>query len=291
MQNIKRVKLLLAVLAASLLLTGCAGTTAFFFYPKSRWVSTPEDVAQPYANIILTAQDGIRLHSWWLPGQGEPQDTVVLYLHGNAQNISTHSHSIYWLAQQGISVLALDYRGFGASQGEAALPDVFQDIEAATLWIRQHHPDKRLVILGQSIGAALAIDFTARAAEHYQIDALVVEAPFEGFAKVARHVTRQNMIGWFIYPFTVLVPGRWDPVDHIAAINIPTLMIHSPDDGVVPYAQGQALFKALQRNPDAKGCWVTSRGPHIASFNHEDIRMATFDFISANRCNGEDLQQ
>ena len=275
---------LIVLVAASFLLVGCSSTTSFFFYPQTRWVSTPEDAAQPYANIILTAQDGTRLHSWWLPAQGEDKKIVVLYLHGNAQNISTHSHSIYWLVKQGIDVLALDYRGFGASQGEASLPDVFQDIEAATIWIRQQYPNKRLVILGQSIGAALAIDFTAKAAERYQIEALVLDAPFESFAGVARDVTRQNIISMLLYPFTVLVPHTWDPIDRIAEINLPTLMMHSPDDGVVPYRHGQQLFHKLQANPEAQGCWITSRGAHIASFAYEDIRLATLEFIEKNKC-------
>jgi alpha-beta hydrolase superfamily lysophospholipase len=275
---------LIVLVAASFLLVGCSSTTSFFFYPQTRWVSTPEDVVQPYTNVILTAQDGTRLHSWWLPAQGEDKKIVVLYLHGNAQNISTHSHSIYWLVKQGINVLALDYRGFGASQGEASLPDIFQDIESATIWIRQQHPNKRLVILGQSIGAALAIDFTAKAAERYQIEALVLDAPFESFAGVARDVTRQNMISMLLYPFTVLVPDTWDPIDRIAEISLPTLMMHSPDDGVVPYRHGLQLFHKLQTNPKAQGCWITGRGAHIASFAYEDIRLATLQFIEENKC-------
>lgn len=278
-----RFRVLLAVFLFNLLV-GCSGTTSYFFYPQTIWFSTPEDVGQPYKNIILTAADGTRLHSWWLPGQNNSQNTVVLYLHGNAQNISTHSHSIYWLAQEGVDVLALDYRGFGASQGEASLPDVLQDIEAATRWIKHHYPEKRFIILGQSIGASLAINFAAEAEGFYAIDGLVLDAPFEGFGKIAREVTSKNLLGWFIYPFTVLVPDDWDPVDRIGEISVPVLMMHSQDDAVIPYEQGRAVFESLIAGGNSNACWLESNGGHIASFNDALIRRQTLDFILRQEC-------
>ncbi len=279
-----RTLLLLILLAA---LTGCSGTSSFFFYPQSRWFSTPEDVAQPYKNIILTAADGTRLHSWWLAGQNKSPDTVILYLHGNAQNISTHSHSIYWLAQEGYDVLALDYRGFGASQGEAQMPDILQDIEAATRWIRYHYPEKKLIILGQSIGAALAVNFTAKASVRYNIEGLILDAPFAAFPQAARDVTSKSFIGWFIYPFTILVPSRWDPVDLAGHIKIPTLIMHSQEDPVIPYERGRRVFDALPPLSEGRHCWLESRGGHIASFKYEDIRQQTLSFIENGECAGD----
>ncbi|SEF90034.1 hypothetical protein SAMN06264348_102468 [Oceanospirillum linum] len=267
-----------------ILMAGCSGTTAYFFYPQSIWLSTPEDVGLPYKNIILTAADGTRLHSWWLPAQGSSGNTVVLYLHGNAQNISTHSHSIYWLTQEGVDVLALDYRGFGASQGETSLPDVFQDIEAATRWVKYHYPEKRFFILGQSIGASLAVNFVAKAEGFYEIDGLVLDAPFEGFGTIAREVTRKNFMAWLIYPFTIFVPGRWDPVDLAESISVPTLVMHSKDDQVIPYSHGRSVFKALAAGKKRTVCWLESRGGHIASFNYDAIRSATLRFMIEGKC-------
>ena len=275
-------KLLLNVFLVSMI-SGCSGTTSYFFYPQSIWFSTPEEVGQPYKNIILTAADGTRLHSWWLPAQKKASNTLVLYLHGNAQNISTHSHSIYWLTQQGVDVLALDYRGFGASQGEASLPDILQDIEAATRWIKQHYPEKRFFILGQSIGASLAVNFVAKAEDFYAIDGLILDAPFEGFGKIAREATSKNIIGWLIYPFTLLVPGTWDPVDAAVEISVPTLVMHSKDDAVIPYSQGRAVFEVIAAD-NKEACWLESRGGHIASFNFDQMRSETLRFINKGKC-------
>lgn len=282
----------LGTLTLAMLLAGCSSVTAFFFYPQTVWVSTPADARLHYQDVWLSAADGTQLHSWWIPAQGAVADTgtMVLYLHGNAENISSHSHSIYWLAGQGVSVLALDYRGYGASEGQALLPSVLQDIEAAAAWMRQQHPQRRLVVLGQSIGSALAINFVARAGERYGVQALMLDAPFTGFADVARHALGKSWLGWLIWPLTVLVPGEWDPQTQVGSIALPVLILHSPDDAVVPYAQGQQLFRHWQQRASAAPlCWLDSRGPHVASFAFPELRRAARDFLLHGQCPSPDF--
>lgn len=277
----------LIVLISIVCVAGCTSVSTLFFYPQKTLISSPTDVGLEYQDVWLNAQDATQLHAWWIPAQGNLPDTntMVLYLHGNAENISSHSHSIYWLANNGVSILALDYRGFGASQGKAIMPDIFQDIEAAATWMKQQYPEKDLIILGQSIGTVMAINFTAQAAEKYQIQALILDAPLTGIATAARSAMSQNFVGWLIWPFTVLIPKQWDPVNHIAKIDLPVLIMHSPKDTIIPYKQGQALYAQWQNNqPKQQLCWLDSRGPHVMSFAFPDIRKATLEFIKTQQC-------
>ena len=210
---------------------------------------------------------------------------MLLYVHGNAENISSHSRSIYWLPKNGVSVLALDYRGFGASEGKAQLPDMLQDLDAAALWMKQQYPEKELLILGQSVGTVLAINFAAETAEKYQIKALVLDAPLTGFAAAARSAMSATLVGWLIWPFTVLIPRQWDPIKHIDKIHLPVLIMHSPDDQIVPYKQGQALYQQWQQaHPEQRLCWLDSRGAHIMSFAYSDTRQTTLKFITNRKC-------
>lgn len=276
----------LMTLLALLLLSGCTSLTTLFFYPQKIWISTPEDFQLEYQDVWLTAADNTQLHSWWIPAQsstGTNGDTMVLYLHGNAENISSHALSVYWLAREGVDVLALDYRGFGASEGQAMLPSVLQDIEAAVRWMRNEYPNKQLVIVAQSIGTALAVNFVAKAAEHYQIDALVLDAPFASFASVARSALSSNVIGWLVWPFTVLVPAQWDPIKSANKVPIPTLIMHSPDDKVVPYKQGRKLYQAIRMH-NSPACWIDSQGAHVASFLRPEIREHVLAFIKTKKC-------
>lgn len=277
----------LLVLLLTALLSACTATTGLFFYPQTVWISTPADADLHYEDVWLKAADGTQLHSWWLPAQGEEPDSgiMVLYLHGNAENISSHSRSIYWLPASGVSVLALDYRGFGASAGLALLPAVLQDVEAAAAWLRSRFPHKKLIVLGQSIGTALAVNFVAAAGPQYQVQGLILDASFTGFGTVARDAMSSSWLGWLVWPFTVLVPGDWDPQDKNLPTDLPVLMLHSPDDAVVRYQQGRRLFERWQQQSRrAPLCWLDSRGPHIASFAYPELRAATLAFMHSGGC-------
>lgn len=277
----------LMVLISIISVAGCTSLSTLFFYPQKALISTPSNVDLDYQDVWLQADDGTQLNAWWIPAQGSVPDsnTMILYLHGNAENISSHSHSIYWLANNGISILALDYRGFGASQGKAMMPDIFQDIEAAAAWMKQQYPKKDLIILGQSIGTVMAIHFTAQAAEEYQIKALVLDAPLTGIATAARSTMSKNPVGWLIWPFTVLIPNQWDPVKHIANIDLPVLIMHSEKDTIIPYQQGKTLYAQWQTaQPKQQLCWLDSKGPHIMSFAFPEIRKATLAFIKTKQC-------
>ena len=129
-----RISVMLVVAAT---LSGCASLTTLYFHPQEIWLQTPDRFDIDYEDVWLTADDGTELHAWLLkPEPTIEQAKVILYLHGNAENISTHSRSVFWLVEKGYTVLALDYRGFGASQGRPILPDVLMDAKAGASWLR-----------------------------------------------------------------------------------------------------------------------------------------------------------
>lgn len=277
----------LTLVSSALVLGGCSSLSSLFFYPQSQLIATPQEAGLDYQDVWLKASDHTQLHGWWLPAQGEQPDSnvMLLYVHGNAENISSHSRSIYWLPKHGVSVLALDYRGFGASHGKAQLPAMLQDLEAAALWMKQQYPDKELMILGQSIGTVMAINFAAQAADQYAIQALILDAPILGIPSAARYALSKNLVGRLIWPFTVLLPNQWDPKRHIEHINLPVLIMHSPADEIVSYQQGKQLYQQWQlAHPKQQLCWVDSQGPHIASFAFPELRQATLDFIHNKKC-------
>src|SRR6266581_2098350 len=116
-----------APLLAALWVAGCTQT---FFQPLRALVDTPERHGIAYRELDFKADDGTPLHAWFLPGRGAAQASV-LFLHGNAENISTHFHSVAWMPAEGFNVLALDYRGYGESQGTPSVAGAQLDIDAA----------------------------------------------------------------------------------------------------------------------------------------------------------------
>ena len=264
-----------------LLLTGCSNLTSLLFYPQQQYLRTPTDIGLVYEEVTTYAADGIEINSWFLPAMasndGQQDDSpIVLFLHGNAENISTHIGSVYWLPEQGVNVFLLDYRGFGHSQGEPYIPAIFQDVESTLVWIRARFPQRKVFILGQSIGSAIAVTSMALFKDEYKLSGLVLDSTFTGYRDIAQEVTGRSFITWLAWPFTWLLPTRWDPQEYIAQIApSPILMFHSKADPVLPYELGNELYQKAQ----APKQWHESKGGHIQSFNFEEYRQLLLDFL------------
>ena len=89
-------------------------------------VQTPDKGGLTYRDISVTTRDNLRIHGWLL--EAEKPKGIVFFLHGNAENISTHIGSVYWLPEHGYDVLLMDYRGYGLSEGKPDFPDVYLDV-------------------------------------------------------------------------------------------------------------------------------------------------------------------
>ena len=271
---------ILFIVLSTLWLSGCSNLTSLFFYPQSQYLRTPADIELEFEPVVLEAADGTEIASWFLPAEGsvaEKDSPIVLFLHGNAENISTHIGSVYWLPEKGINVLLMDYRGYGSSQGEPYVPAIFQDVESTLIWLRARFPERKIFILGQSIGSAIATTSMALFQHEYQLSGLILDASFTGYRDIAQEVTGRHVITWLVWPLTWLLPTQWDPKEVIADISpSPILMFHSEKDPVLPYELGFELYTAAQEPKQ----WQTSEGGHIQTFNFEQYRDILVDFLT-----------
>lgn len=270
----------LSLLLLVLLLSGCSNLTSLFFYPQQQYLRTPSDINLAYEEVKTKALDGTELVSWFLPADIEANavedSPIVLFLHGNAENISTHIGSVYWLPENGVNVFLLDYRGYGHSQGEPYIPAIFQDVEASLVWLRQRYPNKPIYILGQSLGSAIAVTSMALFKDPYDLSGLVLDASFTRYRDIAQHVTARSPFTWIVWPFTWLLPTEWDPLNHIAKVSPnPILMFHSQGDGILPYSLGRELYEAAAEPK----LWHETKGGHIQSFNFEQYRDVLLKFL------------
>src|SRR4051812_42769424 len=117
----------IAAVFLSMILAGCSQV---FFQPNRVQVLTPAQLGLAYEEVRFGSTDGLQLHGWFLPAVGKAAGTV-LFMHGNAENISTHIVSVAWMPARQFNVLIFDYRGYGASQGKPTFSSVQQDIDAA----------------------------------------------------------------------------------------------------------------------------------------------------------------
>ncbi|MFT6113316.1 MAG: fermentation-respiration switch protein FrsA (DUF1100 family) [Oleispira sp.] len=262
-------------------LAGCSNLTSVFFYPQQQYLRTPTDINLVYEEVTTYATDGTEINSWFLPAfeneDKKPDSPIVLFLHGNAENISTHIGSVYWLPEQGVNVFLLDYRGFGRSLGDPYIPAIFQDVESSLIWLRNRFPQRKIFMFGQSIGSAVATTSMALFKDQYNLAGLILDSSFTGYRDIAQHVTLASPITWIAWPFTWLLPTKWDPVDYVAQISPkPLLMFHSQADGILPYHLGQALYEQAKEPKE----WLESKGGHIQTFNFEEYRTILLTFLN-----------
>jgi fermentation-respiration switch protein FrsA (DUF1100 family) len=261
---------------ALLLALGLAACTSNFFQPLRVQLHTPDELGLEYSEWRLRAEDGVTLNAWYLPAKSAAGGTArgtVLFLHGNAENISTHFASVAWLPAEGFNVLALDYRGYGASEGSPSLAGVQLDIDAAmrALLARPELDPKRIVLFGQSLGGAFAIHYGAHGAYRVNLRALVADSAFSDY----RDITREKLAGFFLtWPLQWLpwltVDNAYSPAASVAALSpLPLLLIHGEADTIVPADHARRLF-ALAREP--KELWLVPDVGHIQALRREDVR-------------------
>ena len=208
------------------------------------------------------------IHAWWWLAD-KKDAPAVLYLHGSRWNLTGQLFRIEQLHALGFSVLAIDYRGFGQSQGR--LPSeasVYEDARIAWERLKQLQPDsQKRLIYGHSLGGAVAVDLAAelgrdaqRSDEPNQARGLIIESTFTNLADVASSVasTRTSL------PVRWLVSQKFDSIDKIADIHMPVLIVHGTADQFVAPRFSEALFKAAQ---EPKSLLLVPGGNHNNSMN------------------------
>ena len=208
------------------------------YHPAShhrRWQEPPP--ALRVADVGLTTRDGVPLHAWWTAPDGwAPADGAMLYCHGNAGNVSARGgHLAAWRRRMGQAVLIFDYPGYGRSGGRPNEAGCYAAADAAHAWLTADRgvPADRLVILGRSLGAAVAVDVACRRPHR----ALVLYSPFTSFPDLAQEKCR-----WL--PARRLVRNRFDSRAKIGGVRAPVFVAHGTADRLVPLHHGRALYAA-----------------------------------------------
>jgi len=242
-------------------------------YPSGNWdvEAVARGTGATVEDCFFSTSDGKKLHAWWCRpdtsgANAEPTaEMVLLWFHGNAGNLAQRSELMFELAGIPAQVLIVDYRGYGRSEGRPSVQGLYRDARAAWRYLRDDAgiDAERIVILGKSLGGAVAVDL----AVEVRPAGLIVESSFASIPAMAAHH----------YPFIPrwFVRSKMDSLSKIGAVDCPVLVIHSPDDEVVPYEQGRQLFNAA---PDDK------RFLEVAGAGHNELWLVGgSDYVGALR--------
>ncbi|MDP2886221.1 MAG: alpha/beta hydrolase [Ignavibacteria bacterium] len=207
-----------------------------FIYFPDRYPKGAYDQARSIPNLRdcwITAEDGVKLHGWFAPAESAKATLVIS--HGNAGNISHRYLLMRSLLRHKFNVLMYDYRGYGRSEGTPSEEGVYIDGRAFfdyALTLPEVNP-QRVILWGTSLGGAVATDVaTQRPAA-----GLILESTFTS----GKDVTR------ILYPFLPVqffLRSKFNSIEKIRTLSIPTLIMHGEHDSIIPPGLGRKLFNA-----------------------------------------------
>ena len=227
-------------------------------YPEGNW----QPVGISFEDANFTSADGTRLHGWYMPYQ-QPR-AAILYCHGNGGNVAYWADAAQRLRDRvGASVLLFDYRGYGRSEGQPSEAGVLADARAARVWLarREGIPENRIVLLGRSLGGAVAVDLAATDGAA----ALVLESTFTSMPEVAQSMFPHLPVHW-------MMQTKFDSRAKIGKYHGPLLQSHGTADRLISYGIGRRLFDAAN---EPKQFVSIPGGDHNDPQNEEYYRALT----------------
>jgi len=251
-----------AALASAL--AALSGCTSVFLQPDRALHDRPERVGAKWEELRFDSADGTGLTGLWFPAQGGRSKGVIVQFHGNGENMTSHYLFVYWLALEGWDVMAWDYRGYGASEGKKSIMGAVADGVAALEAARRKAPGRPLVVVGQSLGGALALAALERDGGE-GVRGVILDSSFASYRRIAREKLGLVWLTWPLqWPLSFLVSDRLKP-ERLAARRkpIPLLMLHSTKDPIVPYHHGKRLFDAAA---GPKELWTLEGKGHTEAF-------------------------
>ncbi|MFA5139001.1 MAG: alpha/beta hydrolase [Elusimicrobiota bacterium] len=264
---------------------------ANLYAPSKEFDFTPAVYGMPFEDVQLVSADGVRLHGWYsdaavpntrvlavedpplpkvAPLKPGPQGPWVLVVfHGNAGNIGSRIQKLRIFRGMGLSVLLFDYRGYGKSEGRPTEKGTYLDGAAAVGFLEDAKgvPRERMVYYGESLGCAVAL----QTALDKPPKALILDSGF----------TSTVEMGKLLFPFLpvgLIARFRYDNIGKIPGLKVPLLVMHSPQDDIVPFAMGRKNFEAAT-GPKR---FAQTQGDHNEGFlDTPDYGQSIRDFIAS----------
>jgi fermentation-respiration switch protein FrsA (DUF1100 family) len=216
--------------------------------------STPAEAGAPWLSAVdIGTEDGERLDGWWSPppeGHG-----VVIFFHGTPGTLKYTAWTLSDLAQAGLGVLAIDYRGYGGSTGKPSEAGLKADARAAFDFAHRAAPDARVAVFGESLGTGVAVAL----ALDRPVAGVLLNAPY---ASLIRH--------WRVHapplPYRWLLTERFDSEAAIGKLDVPVMILEGTADDATPLAEARRLYAAAH---EPKTMIEVAGAGHLAAWNGE----------------------
>jgi abhydrolase domain-containing protein 17 len=221
---------------------------ALFFSDKLIFQPQPSSYKDNPEILKLNTEDGVQISAIYLSNPNAIY--TILYSHGNAEDIGDILPELKQIRDWGFSILAYDYHGYGASQGNPSEENIYKDIDTAYeyLTMKLGIPANHIISFGHSIGGGPAVDLAYRR----PIAGLIMESTFTTAFRVMTRIP--------ILPF-----DKFRNNEKIKRVKCPVLVIHGKEDQIIPVWHGEKLYESANEPKQIR---------IIEEAGHNDIMMA-----------------
>jgi len=207
-----------------------------------------------------------------------PRRGTILFLHGNAENISTHFATIAWLTQYGYDCYIFDYRGYGMSEGIPEINGIIRDVNAMISYVESHTANQdQFIVMGQSLGGAFAINALAHSKSKQRISAVITIGAFSDYRQITRDVLSGSWLTWILqWPVSLMINNSYSPLKSVSSVSpVPLLIMHSRNDRTIGYDHALSLYDSAKQPKRL----IEIKGDHNQSFEFEANRKALLDYL------------
>jgi pimeloyl-ACP methyl ester carboxylesterase len=266
------------ILAATL---SCSG---LLYYPDHVMYVEEEFMQFKPADTVLKIKSGGEIHGWYFSAPSKPK-AVIVFFHGNGQNRTSHIVDVYWLIKEGYDIFALEYPGYGETDGSPTPENTVESGHAALKYVAEKNPGLPIIVYGQSLGGAVALRTVIDMKKEIPISMVVVQGTFTSYKRVAKKVMARSWITWPIqWLGPAVLSDEFAPGDRVKELApIPLVILHDRFDPVVPYAMGEELFAKAS---EPKEFWTLETHRHDQPFGGEtgpEMRRKFLNRLSAGR--------
>lgn len=259
-------------------LTGCS---SLLYYPtRTLYVDTKKLERAPQEHKIVS-EDGEQIVLWHFSPK-DPADSkgLIVFFHGNGQNLSAHFYYLYWILEQKYEFVIFDYPGYGISSGTPSPANTVTSGKAVMRWAKAQRPNLPISVFGQSLGGAVALRTAVEVKTEIPIRTIILDSTFQSYQRAGQTVLAKSWVTWLFQPLSyILLSDTYAPKGQLQKLNgISFLVLHGDKDDVINIELGEELFKDL---PGPKEFIKIPGAAHTQALVGSDPREVRSQFLRA----------
>ncbi len=180
---------------------------------------------QSFDEFFLTDLElGLSINALFFPAEWGSGQHLILYFHGNADNLQRWGKLAADFTCHGFDFLAIDYPGYGKSPGQPSEDGCYHSAQMAYNWALKRYSEKKITIYGRSLGTAMASWLAARRPARQ----LILETPFPSMPRLIAHKVPRFMAA-------METPVHFPVAHFLKKVSYPKSVFQGTHDWVVPY--------------------------------------------------------